>query len=165
MKTSFFPIRPFAAGALLDKFLVRPKVYFANIAEGQAREGNKSYLSDVAIASRFSVVILGSSQYNITPSAANTDIPLGICTDAPDATNLDVPVNVAVLGAAKGTQKVLLSGTVNHGDMLQSNGDGGAITLKTTSGSWYIIGRALKDGVAGDIIEFTPSFPILRVIP
>lgn len=148
---------------LTNLFNLKRKVYFANIAEGQAGEGNKSYLPDVAIASRFNVVILGSSQYNITPSAANTDIPLGICTDAPDANNMDVPVNVAVLGAAKGTQKVLLSGTVNHGDMLQSNGDGGAITLKTTTGSWYIIGRALRDGVAGDTIEFAPSFPLLRV--
>lgn len=144
---------------------LQPMVHFANIAEGQATEGNKSYLPDVAIASRFSLVILGSSQNNITPSAANTDIPLGVCTDSADSANLDLPVNVAVLGAAKGTQKVLLSGTVNHGDMLQSNGDGGAITLKTTTGSWYIIGRALQDGVASDVIQFTPTFPILRVTP
>ncbi len=150
---------------LTNLFSLERKVHFANIAEGQAAEGNKSYLPDAAIATRFNIVILGSSQNNITPSAANTDLPLGICTDAPDAANLDVPVNVAVLGAAKGTQKVLLSGTVTHGDMLQSNGDGGAITLKTTTGSWYIIGRALQDGVAGDVIQFTPAFPILRVIP
>ena len=60
---------------LTNLFNLKRKVHFANIDEGQAAEGNKSYLPDIAIASRFSVVILGSSQYNITPSAANTCLP------------------------------------------------------------------------------------------
>jgi len=157
---------PVALAAAFSAWRRRPanraslRVTFANIAEGQAINGQKSYLPDTAITSRFSLVIIGSSQNNITSSASNTDIPLGVCTDAPDSANLDVPVNVAVLGAARGTQKVLLSGTVNAGDMLQSNGDGGAIKLLTTTGTFYNIGRALMSGVAGDTIEFTPSFPL-----
>src|SRR5580704_3617702 len=135
-------------------------VMFANIAEGSAPTGNKSYLPDVAIANRFNLVIIGSSQSNITPSIANTDIPLGVCTDSPDSTILDVPVNVALLGCANGTLKVVLGGTVNAGDMLQSNGDGTAIKLLTTTGTFYAIGRALMAGVAGDIIEFQHSFPL-----
>ena len=121
----------------------RHRAEFANIAEGSALTGNKAYLPDVAIANRFNLVIIGSSQNNVTPSAANTDIPLGVCTDSPDSTNLDVPVNVALLGCAKGTLKVVLGGTVNAGDMLQSNGDGTAIKLLTTSGTFYQPGRAL----------------------
>jgi hypothetical protein len=132
---------------------------FANIGEGQAGTGNKSYLPDTAIASRYNLVIIGSSQYNITPSSANTDLPLGICTDSPDATLLDVPVNVALLGCANGTLKVVLNGSVNAGDLLQSNGDGTAIKLLTTAGTFYAIGRALMAGVAGDTIEFAHTFP------
>jgi hypothetical protein len=140
-------------------------VCFANIAEGSAATGNKSYLPDTAIAGFFNLVILGSSQNNITPSSANTDIPLGICTDSPDSTLLDVPVNVAVLGCANGTLKVVLGGTVNAGDMLQSNGDGTAIKLLTTTGTFYNIGRALMAGVAGDTIEFAHTFPLKTVNP
>ena len=145
---------------------LRPrKVLFANIAEGQSGTGNKSYLPDVAITNRFNLVIIGSSQNNITPSAANTDNPLGICTDAPDSTILDVPVNVALLGCANGTLKVVLNGTVNAGDSLQSNGDGTAIKLLTTTGTFYNIGRALMAGVAGDTIEFAHTLPLKVVNP
>ena len=138
---------------------------FANIAEGSSPTGNKSYLPDAAITNRFNLVIIGSSQNNITPSAANTDIPLGVCTDAPDSTLLDVPVNVAILGCANGTLKVVLGGTVNAGDMLQSNGDGTAIKLLTTTGTFYNIGRALMSGVSGDTIEFAHTFPLKVVNP
>jgi hypothetical protein len=138
---------------------------FANIDEGQRSTGNKSYLPDTAIANRFNLVIIGSSQYNVTPSSANTDIPLGICTDSPDATLLDVAVNVAILGSANGTLKVVLGGTVAAGAMLQSNGDGTAITLLTTTGTFYNIGRALMAGVAGDTIEFAHTFPLKVVNP
>ena len=143
----------------------RRRAEFANIAEGSTLTGNKSYLPDAAIANRFNLVIIGSSQNNITPSAANTDIPLGVCTDSPDATNLDVPVNVALLGCSKGTLKVVLGGTVNAGDMLQSNGDGTAIKLLTTTGTFYNIGRALMSGVSGDVIEFAHTFPLKVVNP
>jgi len=143
----------------------RRRAEFANIGEGSTLSGNKSYLPDVAIANRFNLVIIGSSQNNVTSSAANTDIPLGVCTDSPDSTNLDVPVNVALLGCAKGTLKVVLGGTVNAGDMLQSNGDGTAIKLLTTTGTFYNIGRALMAGVSGDVIEFAHTFPLKVVNP
>jgi hypothetical protein len=61
--------------------------------------------------------------------------------------------------------KVALGGTVAAGDMLQSNGDGTAIKLLTTTGTFYNIGRALQAGVAGDIIEFQHSFPLKVVNP
>jgi len=141
------------------------KVCFANIAEGSAPTGNKSYLPDAAIANRFALVIIGSSANNVTPSAANTDIPLGVCTDAPEASLLEVPVNVALLGCAHGSLKVLLGGTVAAGDMLQSNGDGTAIKLLTTTGTFYNLGRALMAGVAGDTIEFAHTFPLKVVNP
>ena len=140
-------------------------VEFANIGEGQASTGNKSYLPDAAIPNRHSLVILGSAATNIAPSAANTDIPLGVCTDAPETANLDVPVNVALLGCAHGTLKVVLGGTVAAGDMLQSNGDGTAIKLLTTTGTFYNLGRALMPGVAGDTIEFAHTFPLKVVNP
>jgi hypothetical protein len=143
---------------------LRPEVQFCNIAEGTADTGKKSYIPDAAIA-RYNLVKQGSDDVHVAASAANTDIPLGVTTDSADASNLDLPITVAVFGAVAGTQRVVLGGTVAAGDFLQSNGDGTALKLKTTTGSWYKIGRALMAGVAGDTIEFAPCMPDLVVVP
>ena len=156
--------KPFPTTSLASK-RSGSRAHFCNIAEGQAITGNKSYLPDFAIANRHTLVVPGSSPYNIAPGSVNTEIPLGICTDSAEATGLDVPVNVALLGCSRGTLKVLLGGTVNAGDFLQSNGDGTAIKLITTTGTLYIVGRALQSGVAGDTIEFAHTFPLKIVNP
>jgi hypothetical protein len=137
----------------------RETVEFANIAEGQSVTGMKAYIADAAIANRYSIVIFGSDQYHCAIGAANTEAPLGVATDSVATADLSVPINVAVFGACVGTQKVVLGGTVAAGDYLQSNGDGTAIKLKTTTGTWYKIGRALAAGVSGDTIEFAPCLP------
>ena len=49
--------------------------------------------------------------------------------------------------------------------MLQSNGDGTAIKLLTTTGTFYNLGRALMAGVSGDVIEFAHTFPLKVVNP
>jgi hypothetical protein len=136
---------------------------FANIAEGAHTSGNITKLSDAALATRFFLVKIGSDSDHVAASAANTDIPLGVCTDeAPAAEEL---VNVALLGVANGTSKITLGGTVAAGDMLQSNGDGTAIKLLTTTGTFYNVGRALQSGVSGDTIEFQHTFPLKVVNP
>jgi len=141
-----------------------PQVQFVNIAEGTADKGFKSYIPDAAI-SRFNLVKQGSDDVHVAFSAATTDIPLGVTTDSVDAANLDLPITVGVFGAVAGTLRVVLGGTVAAGDFLQSNGDGTALKLKTTTGSWYKIGRALMAGVSGDTIEFAPCMPDLVVVP
>jgi hypothetical protein len=141
----------------------RRKTYFANIAEGTRPTGNFTKLTDTAIGTRNFLVKIGSDSDHVAASAANTDIPLGVCTDeAPASEEL---VNVALLGVANGTLRVVLGGTVAAGDMLQSNGDGTAIKLLTTTGTFYNIGRALQAGVSGDVIEFAHTFPLKVVNP
>lgn len=159
MPLGFTRLKAWVPGARLH-----PQVQFANIGEGTADRGFKSYFGDAAIA-RYNLVKQGSDDFHVATSAANTDIPLGVTTDSADATALDVPVTVAVFGAAAGTLRVVLGGTVAAGDFLQSNGDGTALKLKATTGSWYKIGRALIAGVAGDTIEFSPCMPDLIVVP
>jgi hypothetical protein len=139
------------------------RVCFANIAEGSRQSGNITKLTDAAFTTRFFLVKIGSDSDHVAASAANTDIPLGVCTD--EAPGVEELVNIALLGVANGTLKVALGGTVAAGDMLQSNGDGTAIKLLTTTGTFYNIGRALQAGVAGDIIEFQHSFPLKVVNP
>jgi hypothetical protein len=159
MPIGFERLKAWMPGARL-----RPHVEFANIGEGTADRGFKSYFGDAAI-SRYNLVKQGSDDFHVAASAANTDIPLGVTTDSADSTALDVPVTVAVFGAAAGTLRVVLGGTVVAGDFLQSNGDGTAIKLKATTGSWYKIGRALTAGASGDTVEFAPCMPDLIVVP
>ncbi len=146
-------------------FETPPRVQLANIAEGQSSSGNKSYLPDAAIALRYTLVKFGSDQSHIVAGSNNTEIPLGVATDSADAANLDVPVNVALLGSASGTLKAQCGGTVNYGDFLQSKGDGTVQALLATTGTFYRIGRALQSGVAGDVIEFSSENPIKIVNP
>jgi hypothetical protein len=142
----------------------KSKVEFSNIAEGSHVSGQISKLADGAIATRFFVVKIGSDADHVTPSASNADIPLGICTD--EAAAAEDLVNVALLGAAPGTLKAVAKSAIAVGDFIHSNGDGKVISLKATSGTFYIIGRALQAAAAdGDIIEFDPSFPIQRIVP
>ncbi|MDB6108263.1 MAG: hypothetical protein JWR69_13 [Pedosphaera sp.] len=140
------------------------QVEFANVAEGTHTNGQITRLTDAALATRFFVVKIGSDADHVAVSAANTDIPLGICTDeAPAAEEL---VSIALLGAAPGTLKAVAGAAIAAGAFIQSNGDGTVITLKATSGTWYIIGRAITAAAAAnDVIEFDPCLPIQRVVP
>jgi hypothetical protein len=153
-----------ASIALLAWRARKPKVHFANIAEGRRATGNRSYLADAAIATRFFVVKQGSDADHIAASAANTDIPLGVCTDEPTAA--EESANVAIFGAAQGTIKVVAQAAITAGALVQSNGDGKIITLKATTGTWYILGRAITAAAAdGDVIEIAHYVPVQRVVP
>jgi len=57
--------------------------------EGSAGTGNKSYLPDAAMANRFNLVVIAVRRTTSRPRG-NSDHPLGVCTDAPDSTLLDV---------------------------------------------------------------------------
>ena len=138
---------------------------FANIGEGQSSTGCKSYFPDAALANRFMIVKIGSDQYHCAATAATTDIPLGIAMDSADAANLDVPINIGLLGCMTGTGKVLLGGTVAAGDFLATGAAGTAVIMPTTTGTWYRIGRALSAGVSGDVIEFAHEVPGKYIIP
>jgi hypothetical protein len=142
----------------------RPKnrVRLANIGEGTHGSGRKTYLCDAVITGRYQVVKRGSDDSHIAVVAAATDVPLGICTD--ETATAGMPLNVAILGTATGTLKVLLGGTVSLSDEL-SSANGTAIKLPTATGTYYPIGRALMAGVSGDIIEFGADTPVARVIP
>jgi len=150
----------------------RSQTHFANIGEGTYDRGYKPMIADTvwtnpqtatnAAAARFTLVIVGAHPGSCAIGAANTEIPLGITLDQPTDSNLDVPVNVALLGIASGDIRATLGGTVAYGDELQSNGDGTVIKAIVTTGTWYVIGRAMMAGVAGDVIEVLHCYPQKR---
>lgn len=58
------------------------------------------------------------------------------------------------LRSGGGTSKVIAGDTITAGDLLTANSDGEAITTTTTGN--VLLGQALYDAVAGDIVEYMP---------
>ena len=151
-------------GMLMLYRLVRPtcRVEFANIAEGSVA-GKKTYAADAALAIRFVAVKLGSDANHVAV-AGTADIAIGICTDNAEAAE-DL-VNVALLGSASETLKVTASAAIAAGDFVVTAANGKVRTLPATTGTYYIIGRALQAAAADlDVIEIDPMPTIQRVVP
>lgn len=151
-------------GALMLLHLTRPscRVEYANIAEGNVA-GKKTYAADAALALRFVAVKIGSDANHVAV-AGTADIPIGICTDNAEAAE-DL-VNVALLGSASETLKVTASAAIAAGDFVVPAASGKVRTLPGTTGTYYIIGRALQAAGADlDVIEIDPLPTIQRVVP
>ena len=154
-----------AAGAILFVLCIksiygwRPKraahdqnAEFANIAEGVYENGVKTYLADAAIATRYFLVKQGSDARHIAVSAAVADKILGVAIDEPGAAEDEVAI--AVLGAYRGTIKMVADAAIAAGDYLSSNGNGKVVTAVATR---YCVGKALTAASgAGDEIEVAP---------
>lgn len=139
-----------------------PTAQFANIAEGVHGDGHITKLTDAAIATRYFLVEKGTDSSHVSVSNSAADIPLGVCTD--EAAAAEAYVDVALVGVATGTLRCVAGGNITMGDLIVSNGDGKVKTLPATTGTYYIIGRALADAVADDVIEFAHCFPTQRVV-
>ncbi|HEY1110814.1 MAG TPA: capsid cement protein [Opitutaceae bacterium] len=138
--------------------LLRP---LANIAEGFA-PSNKTYLTDSAISTRFLIAKLGSDVSHVTLAGVN-DVPLGVIADEAAAAEDAVAVRLFGLQGEGGIG--VASAAISAGDLLVPAANGKLRTLPGTSGTYYIIGRALKAaGADGDPIEFVSSFPVQRVV-
>lgn len=138
----------------------RNSISAANVAEG-THEGAITRLADAAITSRNLVVKIGSDENHIA-LAGTSDIPLGVCTDEADAAEDEVNVNL--LGGARETQLGVASGSIAAGDFIVPGASGTVRTLPGTSGTYYIIGRALKAATDGNNVEFDPCVPVQRVV-
>lgn len=138
----------------------RNSILAANVAEG-THKGAVTRLADAVISTKNLVVKIGSDEDHIA-AAGVSDIPLGVCTDEADA--IGDEVNVNLLGSAQETQLGVASGAIAAGDMIVPGAGGTVRTLPASSGTYYIIGRALKAAADGGNVEFDPCLPVQRVI-
>jgi hypothetical protein len=137
---------------------------FANIGEGSRDSGHLSLLGDTntppQTTSRFLLVKFSTDGDHFTTCGAG-DVPLGINQDVYDPNNTDVPNNIALLGGAHGTQRVVTDGTIANGNYVKTGANGQA-TVATT-GVAGIFGMAVfgsdTTASAGDIITVVTSFP------
>lgn len=128
------------------------RVEFCNIAEGRNESGDKTYLADAVIATRYLLVKIGSDASHIAVCSAITDKPLGPCTDEPSAA--EEACNVALLGAKRGTLLGVSGAAIAAGAYVATTAAG---KLQTAVSTQYIVGRALNaSGGADELIEYVP---------
>ena len=129
---------------------------FANIGEGARDTGHISLLGDTntppQTTSRFLLVKFSTDGDHFTTCGAG-DTPLGTNQDVYDTNNTDVPNNIAIFGAAPGTQKVVTDGSITNGAVVTTGANGQATAYASTGPK---IGRACfgtdTTASAGDII-------------
>ena len=136
-------------------------VRLANIAEGTHEGGNITRAADAAISERFLLGKIGSASDRIDVCGAS-DTPLGVITD--EAEEEEDLVNVTLLGSAASTLKMVASGAIAQGALLEPAASGRVQTLGVGAGTHHVVGRALDAAsAAGDVIEVDPHY-FLRVI-
>lgn len=140
--------------------VITPTVILANIAEG-VHDGNITKGVDAAITERFLLAKVGSASDRIAVCSA-ADVPIGVITD--EAANVGDIVNVALLGSARSTVRMVASAAITQGSLLEPAASGRVATLGAGVGTHHVVGRALDAAAnAGDVIEVDPHY-FLRVI-
>jgi hypothetical protein len=131
-----------------------------NVGEG-FQPATRTYRTDAALAQRNLLMKRGSDVAHVAACGVG-DIPLGIANDAPDAA--EEPVGVRMLGLGMGEMGVA-SGAIALDAFVVAGAAGPVRTLPVAAGTYYIIGRCTKAAADTEPVEFTPCFPIQRVVP
>lgn len=139
----------------------RPLTALGNVGEG-FQPGTRTFQADAVFAERYLLVKTGSTGAHIALSGT-ADIPKGFITDVPDVIGDEVAVAMLGLRAEGGIG--VASGAIANDALLVPGANGTVRTLPGAAGTYYIIGRATKAADDTDRVEYTPCFPIQRVVP
>jgi hypothetical protein len=139
----------------------KPKtVFLANIAEG-THCGNITKAVDAAVTERFLLAKIGSASDRVAVCGA-ADTPIGVITD--EAAAVADLVNVALLGSAGSTVRMVASGAITQGALVEPAASGRIQTLGGGVGVHHVVGRALDAASnAGDVIEVDPFYFIREI--
>jgi hypothetical protein len=128
-------------------------VYLANIAEG-THDGNITKQTDVAITERFLLAKIGSTAARVDICTA-ADIPIGVIAD--ESAAIGDSVNVKLLGSSRTTLRMVASGAIAQGALIEPAAAGRVQTKGVGAGTHWVVGRALDAAAAaGDVIEVDP---------
>lgn len=154
----------FAIGLLFSLLNSKPRgknlTAFGNVAEGH-QPRRQTFLADAAIAFRYALVKIGSDARHVAACGVG-DIPLGIAHDSVEAA--EEGVTVAKFGLHDEGAIGVASGAITAGEFLVPGAAGTVRKLPAAAGTYYIIGRATKDAADTADVEFTPCFPIQRIV-
>lgn len=142
-----------------------PRLYLSNTAgvAGTHGDGCVTRRSDAAQPLRNALVKIGSDADHVAVTTAGTENPLGVCND--EATAAEQYVNICLLGQKPGTVIMSAHAAIAAGDMLVAAADGRVQTLPATSGTYYVVGRALNAAAAqDDDVEVAHTLPYPVVV-
>jgi|HubBroStandDraft_6_1064221.scaffolds.fasta_scaffold290415_2 hypothetical protein len=150
---------PFALG--LRKSAIRNQqsalAEFTNIGEGTYENGHKSYLPDVVTTQRYLLYMRGSDTNHCTVATAGAS-PLGPCDDQADEN--DIPITINLLGAVKGTVRVVTDGSINDGSYVKCAANGVATAASAGDVSFGIAVIPTDcTNANGDTITIIPMAP------
>jgi hypothetical protein len=132
-------------------------IQFVNIGEGTYENGRKSFLPDVVTTQRYLLYMRGSDTNHCTVATAGAS-PLGPSDDQADEN--DIPITINLLGAIKGTVRVVTDGTINDGSYVKCGASGVATAASTGDVSFGIAVIPTDCSKAsGDVITIIPALP------
>lgn len=138
---------------------IRPEVQFANIGEGDFGDGIMPLLPDAATTARYLLYKAGSDADHCALCGA-ADTPLGPSDDMVSASYTDVPIAIKLLGAFRGTTRVVTDGTCTHGNYVKPVANG---KVGLAANGDLVIGRAIirtdMSSADGDAITIIPILP------
>lgn len=144
-------------GFLPSQVAPRATLQFANIGEGTAPTGRKTYIPDATTTARYLLYKTGSDADHVALAGLG-DTPLGPSDDQVD--DITIPITINLLGAVPGTVRVVSNGTVTNGAFLKCAANGQVTNAVTTD---VVIGRAVigtdSTSAAGDVISIVPIVP------
>lgn len=153
----------------------RTRATFVNVGEGTYHYGKRSMIWDstgangtsnaAALAAntnsqgRYLLVKTGSDADHIVVCGAG-DTPIGVCMDAYDANNTDVPAEVALLGVHPGTLRMVTDSSISNGNYVKCGANGQAVAASTTNVSFGIaLFGTDTTSAAGDVITVQHTIP------
>jgi len=118
-----------------------------------------SLYADAALTTRYLLVTTGSDASHFAACGAD-DMPLGPCLDEPSAA--EELASVALLGAVKGTVKMVGSEAIAKDADVYTAASGKVQDEPAVAGTYYRVGRAATACTGdGDTFEVIPSLPQL----
>lgn len=129
----------------------------------QSNRGHIYPLGDAEIE-RFRIVVRGTDDDHVAYADGADDRPVGITSEGTEAA--EQPVAVQVPGIGETPILKMAATTGNQGDRIvpSVDGTGTGRVLPTTPGSYWVIGRALKDWAAGQEIPIEACQPYQVVV-
>lgn len=132
-----------------------------NIAEKGNDSGNKTYLADAALTTRYLIGKIGSDANHVAACGAS-DIPIGVIEDEPAAA--EDAVNLRLL-SHPGSSLMVASEAITAGEEVFTAASGKIQDLPAGAGTYYSIGFALTAASAdGDVIEVLNRVPVKTVV-
>ena len=132
---------------------------FANSVGTHA--GHITRATDVALATRHLLVRPGSDASHVTLGNASSR-PIGVATD--EASAAEAEVNVALLGSANTTLRMVASETIAAGVPVFAAADGKVQDAPAAPGLYYMVGMSLTAATANTLIEVDPCVSQLLTV-